>query len=164
MLFRSEPGGPVLPPVAPPLEDVFERMRSEAARDQAASDVSAQLDEAMAHVREGRDDEAIAMLQAVARVPAARFRAAAQLGGVYLRRGDRAKAIEWMERAAEAPAPSPEEGAGLLYQLAASLEGIGESARALAVLLELEADTPGYRDVRERISTLTQVQAESQAQ
>ena len=157
----SDPLGTIESAPPPALEDVFDEMRAKAARDQMTTDAAAQLESAMAQLRDGREAEAIEGLQAAARTPALRFSAAAQLGGVFMRRGDRAKAIEWMERAAEAPAPSPEEGAGLLYQLAATLEGAGEGARALAILLELDADTPGYRDVRQRITRLTQVQAES---
>ena len=64
-----------------------------------------------------------------------------------------------MERAAEAPAPSADEGLLLLYDLAGTLERAGETARALAVLLEIDADRSGYRDVGERIERLTRAQA-----
>jgi hypothetical protein len=67
--------------------------------------------------------------------------------------------IEWLERAAEAPAPSPDEGWAVLYDLAQALERIGENARALAVLLEVEADAGTYRDVRGRIELLSRAQA-----
>jgi hypothetical protein len=46
-----------------------------------------------------------------------------------------------------------------LYDLADGLEAIGESARALAVCLELQADAGAYRDVAVRIDRLTRVQA-----
>jgi hypothetical protein len=48
----------------------------------------------------------------------------------------------------------------VLYELADLLEQSGESARALAICLELESEAPGYRDVAERIDRLTKVQAE----
>jgi tetratricopeptide (TPR) repeat protein len=87
-----------------------------------------------------------------------RFRAATRLGRLLIDRGDLNEGIEWLERAAEAPAPSPEEGYDLLYELAGALEAQGESARALAVLMELDAEADGYRDVRTRIMHLTRVQ------
>ena len=65
------------------------------------------------------------------------------------------RAIEWFERAAEAPAPSVEEGRTLMYDLGAVLQQIGERARALAVFLELDAEAPGYRDVAKRVAKLT---------
>jgi hypothetical protein len=47
----------------------------------------------------------------------------------------------------------------LLFELADGLEKAGEGARALAVLLELQADAGSYRDVDERIDRLAKVQA-----
>ena len=95
------------------------------------------------------------------RVPLLRFRAAAQLGRIYIEGGDITTGIGWFERAAEAPAPTPDEGYAVLYELAAALETQGESARALAILMELDAEAGGYRDVRDRITQLTRTQTGS---
>ncbi len=65
-----------------------------------------------------------------------------------------AQAVDYLERAAEAPAPGPAEGQRLLYELADALEAAGERARALAVFLELRADAGQYRDVSARIDRL----------
>jgi hypothetical protein len=46
-----------------------------------------------------------------------------------------------------------------LYDLAQALEDVGESARALALFMELEAEAGGYRDVAGRIEHLSKVQA-----
>ena len=46
------------------------------------------------------------------------------------------------------PAPSREAGLAVLYELGVALDGVGERARALAVLMEIESDEPNYRDVR----------------
>jgi hypothetical protein len=69
-------------------------------------------------------------------------------------RGDLTAGIDWLERAAEAPAADPEDGRALLYELASALQELGETARALAVLMELEADAVAYRDVPQRIEQL----------
>ena len=50
------------------------------------------------------------------------------------------KAVEWFECAATAPAPTPDASRALLYDLAATLEEAGETARALAVFVELEGE------------------------
>ena len=50
-------------------------------------------------------------------------------------------------------------GHQLLYELAEGLEQVGETARALAVLLELQADAGAYRDIEARIGRLSKVQA-----
>jgi lipopolysaccharide biosynthesis regulator YciM len=104
-------------------------------------------------------DDAIKALEQAARSPRQRFDAASMLGRVYLERNDRSRAIEWLERAAEAPAPTPDAGRALLYDLAQALESVGEHARALAVFVELESESGGYRDVAGQIERLSKVQA-----
>ena len=64
------------------------------------------------------------------------------------------QAIEWFERAAQAPAPTAEQGHQLLFDLADALEQQGETARALAVCMELQADAGNYRDIGARIERL----------
>ena len=76
------------------------------------------------------------------------------LGKAYLDSGDHSRAIEWYGRAVEAPAPSPMALHAVLYELATVLESHGESARALAVLLELQAEAGEYRDVSSRLEQL----------
>ena len=81
------------------------------------------------------------------------------LGRLYLERKDAVHAIEWLERAAEAPAPTPDAGRALLYDLAMTLESVGEHSRALAVFVELESESGGYRDVAGQIERLSKAQA-----
>ncbi|HEY3158634.1 MAG TPA: tetratricopeptide repeat protein [Vicinamibacterales bacterium] len=149
---------PVAEEPAPDIEDVFAQMRAKTARDQQASTALGHYDEAMRFIEEGLDKEAIAALEAASRVPMMRFKAAARLGRFLIDRGDLNDGVEWLERAAEAPPPSPEEGYDLLYELAGALEAQGESARALAILMELDAESDGYRDVRTRIMYLSRAQ------
>jgi Flp pilus assembly protein TadD len=103
-------------------------------------------------------DEAIASLETAVHSPRQRFEAAAALGRVYVRRGDPALAIEWLERAAEAPPPTADDGRQLLYDLGVLLDGARETSRALAVFLELQANAGDYRDVPARIDRLARVQ------
>jgi tetratricopeptide (TPR) repeat protein len=140
------------------IDDVFAQMRAQSARDQQTSMAQAQYEEGARFIEQGLDREAIAALETAARVPVMRFKAAARLGRFLIDRGDLTKGIEWLERAAEAPAPSPEAGHDLLYELAGALEAQGESARALAILMELDAEADGYRDVRTRIMYLSRAQ------
>jgi tetratricopeptide (TPR) repeat protein len=142
----------------PDIEDVFAQMRAKTAREQQASAALKHYEEGLQFVEQGLDKEAITALEAAARVPMLRFKAAARLGRLLIDRGDLNEGVEWLERAAEAPAPSPEEGYDLLYELAGALEAQGESARALAILIELEAEANGYRDVSTRIMYLSRVQ------
>ncbi len=163
MLSGIEPAALVLPPDRPPqdLEAVFEQMRARVAQQQQVASAADQYERGLDHVMNGRIAEAVSELQAAARVPLFRFAAAAQVGRLYVGRGDLKAGVEWLERAAEAPAPTPEEGFALMYELADTLDRLGESARALAVLMELDADAAGYRDVRERVAQLARGQAGS---
>jgi tetratricopeptide (TPR) repeat protein len=147
---------------APPdIEDVLAQMRAKTARDQQASAALGQYEQALQYLDQGLVKEAITELEAAVRVPLLRFRAAAQLGRIYIEGGDNNSGVEWLERAAEAPAPTPDEGYAVLYELATALETQGESARALAILMELDADAGGYKDVRDRIVQLTRTQTGS---
>jgi tetratricopeptide (TPR) repeat protein len=126
-----------------------------AAREEQIADAEALFERAQEHLRLGMPVEAAAALQAAVRVPQMRFRAAAQLGRLSSSRGEWRAAVEWLERAAEAPAPSPQETFAVIYDLADALARVGESVRALAIFMELEADAGPYRDVRARIEQLT---------
>jgi len=114
---------------------------------------------ATAYLDMGMIDDAMKALEIAARAPRLRFEAAGTLARLCLKRDAPGQAIEWFERAAEAPAPNPEAGRALLYELADTLESQGETARALAVFLELQADVGDYRDLPARLDRLTKVQA-----
>ena len=100
-------------------------------------------------------------LELAAREAEIRFSAATALGRHYIRQGDLWTGTRWLERAAEATAATQEEAFGALYELADALESLGESARALAVLIDLDLDSGGYRDGRARIDRLMAAQTRS---
>ena len=136
----------------------FGAFRDEVSR-QAGADQSAQhMRIARTYLEMGLSEEAIPALRTAAKSPGLRFEAASALGRLYRQRGDAAAAIEWLERAAEAPAPNADDGRALLYDLGTTLEDAGESARALAVFLELQADG-SYKDVAERAERLAGMQS-----
>ena len=141
------------------LDQVFTQMRDEVGRSADEEAAAEQFGLAVTYKDLGMIDEAITALEEAARSPRQRFEASAMLGQLLLDRGETAKAIEWYERASEAPAPSAEAGSALLYDLAETLEKTGEQARALAIFVELEAESGGYRDVASRIDRLSKVQA-----
>ncbi|MEW6319786.1 MAG: tetratricopeptide repeat protein [Acidobacteriota bacterium] len=150
---------PVMAPPARSLDQVFRQFRDEADRESQEEAAGEQMQLALTYEEMGMIDDAVQALEAAALSPRRRFEAASRLGRLLLGRGEVLKAVEWFERAAEAPAPDVEAGRGLLYELADCLETVGEPARALAVFVELEADAGGYRDVAGRIERLSKVQA-----
>ena len=137
-----------------PIESVLKNLRDEAAHDASPETAEQHFKVAAAYVDMGMHDEAMKALEMAARSPRHRFRAGAMLAKSHLDSGDYMRAIEWYERAVEAPAPSPVAHHALLYELASVLEAHGESARALAVLLELQAEAGEYRDVSSRLEQL----------
>ena len=156
-LTEDEPEKPSAHPASGNGE--FGDFRDEVTR-QAGADQSAQhMTIARTYLEMGLADEAIPALRTAAKSTKLRFEAASALGRLYRERGERTAAIEWLERAAEAPAPNADDGRALLYDLGTTLEDAGESARALAVFLELQAEGGGYKDVAERAERLAGMQA-----
>jgi tetratricopeptide (TPR) repeat protein len=150
-------------PAAPPasLDDVFARARDQAGRRLGAEEAAEQLKIGKTCVETGMVEEAIKALTLASRSPRHRFEAATALGRLYRRTNDPVRAVEWMERAAETPASSVEDGRALLYELGIALEQLGENARALAVYMELLADAGTYRDAQTRINRLSRVETGS---
>jgi tetratricopeptide (TPR) repeat protein len=165
-MLPPAPSSPAEEPVQAPadLESVFEAMRARAANESRGASPSAAdevYERAQQHLQAGRWAEAVNDLERAARTPALRFMAASQLGRLFIARGESGPGTEWLERAAEAPAPTAEDAAAVLYDLAYALEKMGESARALAIFMEILVDSGRYRDVSERVDRLARVQAES---
>lgn len=151
-------GGRTVPESDAPqsLERAFETLREDA---QASADYSTQhMTLARTYLEMGLVEQAIPSLETAARSPRLRFEAASRLGRLLLERGETARALEWLERASEAPAPDVEEGHALLYDFGVALDTAGETARALAVFLELQADAGDYRDAPVRIERLARAQ------
>ncbi len=141
------------------LEEVFQSFRDEARPGTGHNDAQRDYERGLALAKDGRFAESATALRAACRSPLLRSVASAALGRLYRDRGDASEAIEWFERAAEAPPPTADDGHAVLYELVVLLEGAGESERALAVCLELQAVAGEYRDVDARIARLTKAQA-----
>ena len=139
------------------LDEVFDSRRSQASREAGVQEAAEQLALARTYLEMGMADEAIKALTNAVKVPVHRFEAASLLGRLYLKR-DPARAVEWLERAAEAPAPTVDDGRALLYDLGSTLEATGEVSRALVVFMELQADAGDYKDVPARVDRLSRVQ------
>jgi tetratricopeptide (TPR) repeat protein len=140
-----------------PLESFFEELRGKVARDQEVR-AREQLDRGVECLADSRFDEAIASFEEAARTPAMRFQASSHLARICLGRDELQAAVDWLERALEAPAPAPEDRVALMYDLADTLARQGEGSRAMALFTEVESELPGYRDVRDRIAQLAQAE------
>jgi tetratricopeptide (TPR) repeat protein len=137
----------------------FQGLREEMDRTPDEEGAAEQYRLALRYREMGLLDETITALEGAARSPRQRFDAASMLGRLHLEGGRTAKAVKWFERAAEAPAPTPDAGRALRYDLAHTFEAEGEHRRALALFLALDSEMAGYRDVSERIERLSRAQA-----
>jgi len=165
-----KPGGPVKaskPAPAPeadeePAQDddidsVFAQMRTRAARGSTGDAAEEHMKEGMSLRQAGKIDAAIRSFEQASRSPRHRFQASAYVGRIYREKDQMSKAIEWFERATQAPAPTPDDGYMLLSELADALEATGEVERALAICMELQTEAGDFRDVKARISRLAKV-------
>ncbi len=140
------------------IDNVFAHLRDEASRRTAGEAAEEQMKEGMVLRQAGKIDESIAAFELAARSPRHRFQAATLIARTYRERGQMPRAIEWFERAAQAPSPTADEGHMLLYELADALESVGEVGRALAICMELHAEAGDYRDVAARVDRLAKEQ------
>jgi tetratricopeptide (TPR) repeat protein len=146
----SEPQKP-----AANIESVLKGIREDASRDASPETAEQHLKLADTYVQMGMPEDAIQALEAASRSLRHRFRAGAMIAKIHRDNGDMVRAIEWYERAAEAPSSEPSAHHALLYDLATALEANGENARALAVFLELQAEAGDYRDLPAKLEHLT---------
>jgi hypothetical protein len=145
------------------LDAAFEELREQAAGELAKlpqHDKAARLMRmGETYLSAGMMDEARTALEQASGDPRFRFRAMAALGRLYRRHNQPVEALRWLEQAAEASAPSADDGRALLYDLADTLERTGEGTRALATWLDLLAEQDDYRDVRARVDRLVRTQS-----
>ena len=157
--IKPGPAPAAQPQPAEDLESVFGNMRDQSRRS-GLDDAEKEYKRGLALRKAGDIDGCIEALTKASRAPKLRFATSWLIARLYRDRGMIPQALEWLGRAAQTTAPNVEDGHLVLYELADLLEQSGESARALAVCMELESDAPGYRDVADRIDRLTKVQAE----
>jgi tetratricopeptide (TPR) repeat protein len=141
------------------LEGVFAQLRDESSRRSAIEAAEQEFRRGLALQAAGDIDGCIAALQSASEAPKLRFATASLLARIFRERCLMSEALHWYERAAQAPAPTPDDYHALLFELAELLETEGDIVRALAVCLELQADAGDYRDVATRVDRLAKVQA-----
>jgi len=160
----KKPGAPT-PRAAEPeesdLDSVFGTMRTQSAKRSGLDDAEKEYKRGLALRKAGDIDGCIQAFEKASRAPKLRFGTSWLIARLYRDRDMMPKAVEWLERASQAPAPTKDESHQLLFELAEALEKVGEMARALAVCMELQSEAGAYRDVDARIERLTKVQAGS---
>jgi tetratricopeptide (TPR) repeat protein len=149
------------PPASPSadIEQIFAQLRQDVGAGTADQVAQVAYTRGTALIDAGDVNGGIDQLKTAARSLRYRFAAGVRLAREHERRRQLADAIDWLGIALDAPAdPIVERYDALLY-LATLLEQQGETARALATCLELQADAGAYCDVDARIARLTREQA-----
>jgi tetratricopeptide (TPR) repeat protein len=141
------------------LDSAFKGIRDQATQRSGLGEAEKEYKRGLALRDAGDFEGCVQALEKASRSPKLRFSTSWMIGRLYRDRGLAPQALEWLERAAQAPPPTSDDGHRLLYELADGLEKTGETARALAILIELRADAGQYNDVDERIGRLNKVQA-----
>lgn len=141
------------------LGQAFSDFRQEVVRQTGADHSAQHMSIGRTYLEMGMRDQAVEPLTAAARSAQFRFEAASLLGRIFREHGDLDQAIQWFDRAADAPAPSAAEARTLLYELGCAVEDRGDTSRALAIFLELRAEAGEYLDVASRIERLSRVEA-----
>ena len=148
MLGDLEGRAEMTPPDPEDLDRAVDDFRSAVSSQDGSDEAAQHLKLARTYLEMGMSEEAIGALETAARSPRHRFEAAAMLARLHRDQKDLPRAIEWLERAAEAPAPGHGGRPGAAVRPRVGARATGETARALAVFLELQADAGDYRDVR----------------
>ncbi|HSL20994.1 MAG TPA: hypothetical protein VK886_05620 [Vicinamibacterales bacterium] len=136
------------------VDQAFEEIRTSMIEDAAAA-AEERLAEADRLLAVHKIDEAILALEEAACAPHLRATAGSRLAGVRRDRGEPLEALECLEWVAQVPPATEEGGHELAYQLALTLESVGQHDQALGVYRELLAEVgPAYRDVATRAERL----------
>ncbi len=145
---------PVVAAPAVAQDPAFEEIRSALLEDAAAA-AEERLAEATRLIESRKYDEAVPALEDAMCAPHLRASAGSKLAYVYRVRGLPMEALECLEWVAQLPPPTEESGHELAYQLALTLEAVGQRAQALGVYRELLAEVgPNFRDVAQRAERL----------
>jgi tetratricopeptide (TPR) repeat protein len=141
------------------LDSAFKGIRDRASQRSGLGEAEKEYKRGLALRDAGDFEGCVQALEKASRSPKLRFSTSWMIGRLYRDRGLAPQALEWLERAAQAPPPTSDDSHRLLYELADGLEKVGETARALAILIELRADAGSYSDIDDRIERLNKVQA-----
>jgi tetratricopeptide (TPR) repeat protein len=141
------------------LDSAFKGIRDQASQRSGLGEAEREYKRGLALRDAGDFEGCVQALEKASRSPKLRFSTSWMIARLYRDRGLAPQALEWLERASQAPPPTSDDGHRLLFELADGLEKTGETARALAILIELRADAGTYNDIDERIERLSRVQA-----
>jgi pilus assembly protein FimV len=136
------------------IEDLFKEFQKGVAEQVQEGDYDTHFNLGLAYREMGLLDEAIGEFQLSSKSADYLVESASMVGACYVEKGLPSQAVEWYERALNAPNLSSEIEVGLRYELGRAHEAGGDVSLALARYTEVLAVNPAYRDVADRITRL----------
>ena len=138
------------------LEEVFREFQKGVAEQLSDEDSDTHFNLGIAYREMGLLPEAIREFQVASRDPGYYVESCSIIGVCYQEQGMWSEAAEWYQKALVDSELNEEARLGLSYDLAASYEALGDIDQAASIFGEMAAAAPGYRDVCERLSALSQ--------
>jgi tetratricopeptide (TPR) repeat protein len=136
------------------LEEIFKEFKKGVEQQLDSEDYDTHYNLGIAYKEMGLIDEAIGEFQLASKDPKRAVECASMLGLCFLEKGMPQLAIKWYRKGLEMPEITQEEHVGLLYDLAAAYQEVGDTENAQKAFMEVYAANPGYRDVTTRIKAL----------
>jgi tetratricopeptide (TPR) repeat protein len=138
------------------LEEVFREFQKGVAEQLSEEDSDTHFNLGIAYREMGLLPEAIREFQIASRDRKLFVESCSIIGVCYQEQGMWSEAASWYQKALVAPDISEDARLGLRYDLAVAYESAGDSEQAYGILAEILAVNPAYRDVSDRLSSLSE--------
>lgn len=136
------------------LEQIFKEFKKGVEQQLDSEDYDTHYNLGIAYKEMGLIDEAIGEFQLASKDPKRAVECASMLGLCFLEKGMPQLAIKWYRKGLEMPEITEEEHIGLLYDLGAAYQEVGDTENAQKAFLEVYGMNSNYRDVVTRIKAL----------
>jgi pilus assembly protein FimV len=133
------------------LEEIFKEFKRGVEQQLDSEDYDTHYNLGIAYKEMGLIDEAIAEFQLSSKDPKRAVECASMLGLCFLEKGMPQLAIKWYRKGLEMPEISEEEHIGLLFDLGAAYQEVGDTDNAQKAFMEVYGMNSTYRDVLGRI-------------
>ncbi|MBV8516844.1 MAG: tetratricopeptide repeat protein [Acidobacteria bacterium] len=136
------------------LEEIFKEFKKGVEQQLDSEDYDTHYNLGIAYKEMGLIDEAIGEFQLASKDPKRAVECASMLGLCFLEKGMPQLAIKWYRKGLEMAEITEEEHIGLLYDLGAAYQEVGDTDNAQKAFLEVYGMNSNYRDIVSRIKQL----------
>jgi len=136
------------------LEEIFKEFKKGVEQQLDSEDYDTHYNLGIAYKEMGLTDEAIGEFQLASKDPKRAVECSSMLGLCFLEKGMPQLAIKWYRKGIEMPEITEDEHVGLMYDLAAAYQEVGDTENAEKSFMEVYGLNSNYRDVVSRIKQL----------